>query len=244
MLRELQTAWTGVRAGMARMYGASSVEPKDYLQIFKVEDEECGQIKLDVSPVVLNVPERAGSGSLDLYVAIAGWLLFATRRNQGDPIRTERFGTKIGYFRAKRATLQHVYGAHYDIEETAPGHPVFHGQIAPQMEFSSDVLNLFHRGGEPENLVKPILRNVPCPDRADGCVLSDHPGLRRPPYVGRLCRGGAGGLQLAPKSLRLFHRRCKSANVPEQRTRNILLPVNPLVLGTTARQRRRPRAAR
>ena len=80
--------------------------------------------------MVLNVPERAGSGSLDLYVAIAGCLSWATRRNQGDPIKTLGFGTKItGYFRPKPATLQHVYGAFAGIQKTFRGTPFFTGKF-------------------------------------------------------------------------------------------------------------------
>jgi hypothetical protein len=163
IVKQLHKAWNDVRVGIGRMHQSSVVKPVDAFQIFSLEGAGPAEVKFTIKPIVFNVPERANSRDLKLYIAIAGWLSFTGQEDPNGPVKTASFGTKVGYFRSKKGALQHVYGVHYDIDETTPGHPVLHGQISPQMEFGGDVLTLFHVDGHLEDLVNPILRNVRTP---------------------------------------------------------------------------------
>jgi hypothetical protein len=60
--------------------------------------------------------------------------------------------------------LEHIYGAHYDIDEKTPGHPVFHSQISPKMELLEHVKEQFRKESDSkEDRVKFLLRNVRTP---------------------------------------------------------------------------------
>ena len=51
----------------------------------------------------------------------------------------------------RTVTLEHVYGAHYDMDEASFGHPVFHSQLGPQVEFGSTIGELFRHDGQVVN---------------------------------------------------------------------------------------------
>ena len=56
-----------------------------------------------------------------------------------------------------------MYGAHYDIDESKPGHPVFHSQISPQMSLMDDIKELFRKEWGGEDRVRQVLSNVRTP---------------------------------------------------------------------------------
>lgn len=160
---ELQTAWQGILAAVRDMHSAIVVRPGNAADVFH-PDTTAPEAKFNVGPVVFQLPERAKRSSANLYVVVSGWLSFAAPLNS-DPRRTTlRFGTQVGYFREKEDQLVHVYGVHYDMDETLPGHPVFHAQMTSQAGFASNIADLF--GSElslGEDLAIGLLRNVRTP---------------------------------------------------------------------------------
>jgi hypothetical protein len=164
VLQRVCGAWDHVRAGMERMYQASNSRPSDGYEIFVPDNARtAGEVKLTVHPVIFNLPERANRRDTNLYIALSGWLSFEKAGLRNPPLRTRGFGTKVGYFRAKAELLEHVYGAHYDIEEAQAGHPVFHSQMGPEMDLGEKVKGTYRLGGHLKDSVSPILRNVRIP---------------------------------------------------------------------------------
>lgn len=113
---------------------------------------------------MFHVPERANGGESNLYVAVLGWISFGAPL-ASDPRRTTlQFGTQVGYFRVKGGQLVHIYGVHYDMDETLPGHPVFHAQMSSQVELGTDVSRLFNLQLDTgDDLPGVLLRNVRTP---------------------------------------------------------------------------------
>lgn len=148
------------------MYQSSDIRPSGFHDVFAIDNKATADcIRFHVKPVIFKVPERADRPDANLYIVVSGSLTFeSSNLRSSRPLRTRGFATRIGYFRSKPSELQHVYGAHYDIEENQQGHPVFHGQIAPQMEFWANVADEFRvHNGSPADLVSGILRNVRVP---------------------------------------------------------------------------------
>jgi len=148
---------------MKEMYNSSSYQPLDVHKIFHAVDTENFQdVKFNIGPIVFNVPERAGRGH-QLYIVVAGWIVFDGADVHAAPLKTKSFGTETGYFRMKAGRLDHVFGSHYDLDETLPGHPVFHAQLANKLDMARIVNDLFHLGAEVDCSFQPLLRNVRIP---------------------------------------------------------------------------------
>jgi hypothetical protein len=163
-MKQITSAWDNIRAGMRRLYPASNPHPLTVNEIFvPVGNAAADEIKLIVNPIIFHLPERAGRRGANLYIVVSGWLSFEKVGLRDAPLRTRGFGTQIGYFRAKQESLDHVYGAHYDIEEKQPGHPVFHSQMGPEMEFGEQIRATYTLTIPLHDVVSPILRNVRVP---------------------------------------------------------------------------------
>lgn len=161
--RQMNQAWDAVRAALGKMLPASDARPIAGLEIFKCVEGLGNQVKFEVKPVVFKVPERATARDANLYIAIKGWLSFAGP-DYRQQLQTKAFSTEIGYFRLKDGKIEHVYGAHYDIDETTPGHPVFHSQISTKMDLLAHVKEQFGKDSESnEDRVQFVLRNVRTP---------------------------------------------------------------------------------
>jgi hypothetical protein len=161
--RHMNQAWNAVRAALPKMLPASDARPVDGSDIFKCVSGLNDEVKFEVKPIVFKMPERATNRNADLYIAITGWLSFEGP-NYREHLQTKGFGTAIGYFRVKNGNLEHVYGAHYDIDESVPGHPVFHSQIGSQMDLLDHVTEKFRKeAGSKEDKVQYLLRNVRTP---------------------------------------------------------------------------------
>lgn len=162
--RHLIEAWDAVRLGLRTMYPVSDVRPNSGFEVFVLSDNGGeDETKFDVNPIIFNVPERATRQDPNLFIALKGWLSFEAPGSDTDSLRTKSFGTEIGYFRSKHDVLEHVYGAHYEIDEHKPGHPVFHAQISPQMGLLAHVNDHFRRSWAAEDRVRYILRNIRTP---------------------------------------------------------------------------------
>jgi len=159
--RRLDKAWNDIIHEMRRMSGHIDLRPSRQSPFRPVEAASPGSVKFDVGPIVFNVPENARARTPNLYITIEGWLSF--EGPDFTNLRTKDFGTEIAYFRSRIGALQHVYGAHYDMDEARPGHPVFHMQVKPMVEFAGPVNDLFKLRAAGENAMGTILANVRTP---------------------------------------------------------------------------------
>src|SRR5580700_5260 len=163
VFNEVRSAWDQLLATMKRMYPSADVRPNGGYDVFDLDasapDEE---IKFDVGPLVFNVPERAGRGH-DLFIVIKGWLSFGDGDFRQLPLKTKSFGTEVGYFRWKDNFLEHVYGAHYDLDEALPGHPVFHAQLASRLDLAPAIRELFRVEDGIADHFSPKIRNIRIP---------------------------------------------------------------------------------
>jgi len=156
-------AWNKALVGMQQMETASSARPDSGWQVVELDAAVANDvIGLNFGPVVFNVPARANSGRTDLFVAMKGWIVFEGDLNV-EPLKTRTFGTDIGYFQLKGGRLQHVYGAHYDMDEIRPGHPVFHAQMGAQMDLGLAVKDHFKLDCEIDQVMGRVLKNVRTP---------------------------------------------------------------------------------
>jgi hypothetical protein len=133
------------------------------VEIFSIDSNPTAtEIKLNINPIILNLPERIGRPEANLYIAVSGWLSFEKTKLR-ERLRTHGFGTRIGYFRTKPKVLEHVYGAHYDIEENLTGHPVFHSQMSSKIEFAEQVCEAFSLTAPLCDRMTYVLKNVRVP---------------------------------------------------------------------------------
>jgi hypothetical protein len=159
-----QTAWSGVLASIGKMYPSSDIRPKSAAEIFKAAESKNGGSQFTIGPVVFKVPEKPSKRDANLFVVVSGWIAFSALPSTTSQPNTLSFGTRVGYFRVLGEKLEHVYGAHYDMDETSPGHPVFHAQMASLIDMSSSISELFDAPfGVAENHASNILRNVRIP---------------------------------------------------------------------------------
>jgi hypothetical protein len=77
---------------------------------------------------------------------------------ESEQLRTIHFQSEAGYFRLKSdGTLQHVFGAHYDLTQNKVGHPAFHAQLKSFLEFAAIVQ---HRYSDARLNVTNAMENV------------------------------------------------------------------------------------
>ena len=163
--QHVHRAWQQVRVAMGRMSGSSRVSPTDAYSVFtpRVIGED---VHFDVQPTVFQMPERATALNNNLYIVVAGTLTFEGPYRGKQPLRSKAYATRIGYFRAKSSTkLEHVYGAHFDMDVVHDGHPVFHAQIKPFEEYGQIVVDRYQLSlAQPiDDHVGRVLRNVRTP---------------------------------------------------------------------------------
>jgi hypothetical protein len=130
------------------LYPASDVRPKHAPDVFEAVDSPAGEARFEVGPVVFRIPERASSNNASMYVVLSGRIAFADPCEHDKRSTTLSFATRVGYFRATASELDHVYGAHYDMEETILGHPVFHAQLTSQADFCTEINRQFNTNFE------------------------------------------------------------------------------------------------
>lgn len=166
LMRRLEGAWDNARASAKTLSQAIDIRPKAFSDIFQLTaPASADQIALEMRPTVFSVPERADRLTHTLYIVVEGRLAFdrTAWRDRGE-LLAESFGTHVAYFRLKKNTLVHVYGAHFDMEEREPGHPVFHHQMKSFNEHGAHVIAQFGiTAAEDEDLVKPVLNRIRTP---------------------------------------------------------------------------------
>jgi hypothetical protein len=165
VLRRFSERWEDFLTELARLNGAAEVRPSDSVAIFKIHPTSPPHpVKVELAPIVFNLPERAGNLSIDLFVVIHG--LLAVERSTvatATIMKTDTFATKVGYFRRTPSFLTHVFGAHYDFAPNDLGHPAFHGQFKSFCALSSHIRTHYKVTKPDKDLVDGILKNVRVP---------------------------------------------------------------------------------
>ncbi len=164
-LKRVTTEWTNLTASIGRMYQSAAIRPTNPNDIFQsVEDNTAApnDATFTIKPIVFNLPELPG-GSPNLFIALKGWLSFSDVQPGPGPMKTKSFGTEMGYFRRRNSRLEHVYGVHFDLDESRPGHPVFHAQVSSQLQLGGSVLAQYRLEDEIVNEFAPKLGNIRIP---------------------------------------------------------------------------------
>jgi hypothetical protein len=166
VMEHVERAWNQIRAGMRKLYYSSNPRPSNASDIFIPDvGGAAGEIKLIVKPIIFHLPERANRQDANLFIVVSGRLSFDSANWRSLPLKTRRFETKVGYFRAKGRSLEHVYGAHYDLDETQPGHPDFHSQMAPQHCFGTKIIDAY---------IFPDRQTITCRSSYGTCAFLPH----------------------------------------------------------------------
>lgn len=165
VFRTITDKWRKVVSGLESLGRGSAVHPPNPDSVFSLEDHSnTGPVRLRVAPVLLKLPERANEAARNLYVVLEGYLAFIRPTDVETPLATCDFGTRIGYFRHKPAheRLDHVYGAHYDLDTSGSAHPICHAQFASYLHFGQQLVTQFHLPQATDS-VDTVLRTVRTP---------------------------------------------------------------------------------
>ena len=165
MHQQLVQQWSEVVGTLERMRQSASVSPNDaHTNIREVTSSSNDIVKFELCPVVFNVPEKADHRNIALYVVTEGWIELSRQEfRDGRGLVTHAFATRAAYFRQKKNSLEHVYGAHYDVAFNELGHPTFHSQIRSFMDLSSYVTREYKVNNQLINHLEGVLRNVRLP---------------------------------------------------------------------------------
>ncbi len=165
MRQKLVQQWADVVGTLERMSQGASVLPNDaWNNIREAASSSDEIVKFELCPVVFNVPEHANHRNIGLFVVAEGWIeLSRADFRNGLGLVTHAFSTRSADFRQKEETLEHVYGAHYDVAFDELGHPTFHSQLRSFVDFSAHILEQFNLNLDVINHLEGVLRNVRLP---------------------------------------------------------------------------------
>ncbi len=165
MRRQLVDHWTAALTVLQQLRPAASVRPANGWELFRFgTGNDASIVEFDFGPAVFNVPERAASIGVDLFVAVDGRLAFRRDRFVAERrLVTHSFGTRAAYFRKKPSGSEHIYGAHYDFSLDELGHPVFHSQMRSFVEMWNTVEENYCAGIVGDDRVRGILQAVRIP---------------------------------------------------------------------------------
>jgi hypothetical protein len=166
MRQHLVRQWEEANGTLERLAQGASARPTDAWTIIKIAAAASvlDVVRFEMSPVVFNVPERANHSSSELFVVAEGWLeLRREEFRQSQTLVTHAFVTQAGYFRWSGNSLDHVYGAHYDVAVDQLGHPTFHSQMRSFEELGRHIATHYSIDSPINNHIKGVLRNVRLP---------------------------------------------------------------------------------
>ena len=160
--REVVKAWNQFIYHLKQISNTSIVHP-GHNEIFSVDQSEPNLVNLTVGPIVFNVSERAKRPArVNLFIVVEGWLTLLVS-DQNTKFRTNNFGTKVAYFRSKEDRLEHIFGAHYDMDECDYRHPVFHAQMDCRVEDSTHIEKYFRNNWQITNRMSGVFRGARIP---------------------------------------------------------------------------------
>lgn len=157
--RALIVHWESVRLCVERLNNSASVIPGDASGLFQVSHSDADTLAFDIGETLLILPERAKQVSNQMHIVVKGRLTVDKKHFiASEQLRTVHFQSEAGYFRLKNdGTLQHVFGAHYDLTQDEVGHPAFHAQLKSFLGFAAIVQ---HRYSDTSLNVTDAMENV------------------------------------------------------------------------------------
>lgn len=162
--QQVQTAWGHAIHHLRQISQSATVRPQTAEEIFQLDQNAPDDVvKLSIAPTVFFVNERASRAGPNLFIVVDGWLSFEGPDFRAQPFRTKEFGTQVAYFRAKRNSLDHVFGAHYDMDESDYRHPVFHAQLASRLQSAEHVRSLFTQNQQTYDGMANVFRTARIP---------------------------------------------------------------------------------
>ena len=162
--QQVQTAWTDAIYHFRRISQSVTVRPQTAEEIFELDrNAPDNVVKLSVAPTVFYINERASRPGPNLFIVVGGWLSFEGPNFRQQPFLTSDFGTQVAYFRSKQDSLDHIFGAHYDMDERDYRHPVFHAQLASHMEAAGHVRELFSQDQQITDNMRNVFRTARIP---------------------------------------------------------------------------------
>lgn len=160
VLNEVRSKWTSVLGKLRQLDPTVQVKPKNATDIFKIDEGIVESVRINVSPVIFQVPQKAGtSREATTYVVVRGTIDFGQESRDGR-LSTTHFATNVGYFREEEGGLKHVYGAHYDLDDSLIAHPVFHSQLSTHAHFI-DLIKAEYRAKADSDLTDDLMKNIP-----------------------------------------------------------------------------------
>lgn len=165
MRRILLDQWDTLQRGLKELRYSAEILPSDGYSVIKHQSTSISEPAcFTLEPSVFKLPERAYSGTLDIYVVIQGLMEFdRTIWTNEKKLQTVKFSTRAAYFRHKKGNLEHIYGAHYDFTTDQVGHPVFHAQMNSLQEYYEFVNTRFGTAAPVLDFMGNILRTVRLP---------------------------------------------------------------------------------
>lgn len=164
--RALIAHWEAVRLCIERLNNSASVTPPDAAGLFQVSHSDADGLAFDIGPTLLILPERAKQVSNQMHIVVKGRLTIDKKHFiASQQLRTIHFQSEAGYFRLKNdGTLQHVFGAHYDLTQDEVGHPAFHAQLKSFLGFA-DIVRLRYSDSplNVTNAMENVLKTVRLP---------------------------------------------------------------------------------
>lgn len=161
---QLTSYWSNISTAWKRLGGSADMRPVTFSEV--VRSQPGRQLAFAIEPVVFNLPERANNRQNDLFVVVRGTYEFDPDALENErKLLISRCGTQVGYFREKGGQLVHVYGAHYDFEPTAFGHPAYHAQINTFVDMATEITKRFSLSVSepPVDHVEKLIRTVRIP---------------------------------------------------------------------------------
>ena len=161
--KELNISWGFIKGNLRRIDRTVPLRHQEDIVVLKESNDKTATFKF--GPLVLHLPEKPSLNSrAKVYVVIKGNLTLE-HSGRSDLLRTRHYQTQIGYFREQQGYLNHIFGAHYDLDPKL-AHPIFHAQISTQANFADNVSENFtniqglHEDGD---RVNGLLGNVRVP---------------------------------------------------------------------------------
>ena len=162
--QQVRTAWTGAIQYFRQISQSADVLPRTAGEIFALDQTApANVIKFLIAPTVFHISERASRAGPNLFVVVSGWLSFEGPDFRQHPLRTSDFGTQVAYFRTSSNSLDHIFGAHYDMDESDYRHPVFHAQLHSYAQSADHVRNLFSRNQRTSDHMRNVFRTARIP---------------------------------------------------------------------------------
>ena len=123
----IRTAWAQYTGSLGHISQGCNVTPANAEDAFQLTD--MGKvIEVTIQPIVFRLTKTANSPKSQIFVTVQGKVAFSCESGV-DALLASDFKTQVGYFQVNGNSLDHVFGVHFDYDDTLVAHPVFHAQM-------------------------------------------------------------------------------------------------------------------